>query len=334
VKHMLIRVAKSAGFCFGVRRAIDIALEAARREENVYMLGDIVHNEFVVAQIERAGIRTVQNIEDLDEGVLLLRAHGTIPEIYQEAERRRLRLVDATCPMVLDIHRIARQLEEEGYQVVIIGDQNHDEVKGIAAQVREALVVSTPLDLDQWSRRYSRVGVVVQSTQNVENVQRILARLVSFCRELRFINTICKPTTDHQNEIRSMPAENDCMIIAGSFTSANTRRLTELSAAINPRTYQVQSAADLRPLPALPPERREEHRALHPGLLQYPRQVRDCPHLRLVPFHSKPLDADMAMVHEHAISFLRQWRFARPPRRSAAENPDSRPSARRGCRSR
>lgn len=244
---MIIRIAKSAGFCFGVKRAIDIALEAAREEKNVAMLGDIVHNEFVVEQIKQAGIRVVNGIDDITEGILVLRAHGTVPDIYREASQKGLKVVDATCPMVLEIHKIARKLEAEGYQVVIIGDQNHDEVKGIAAQVRNARVVSRPDDLADWQRRANRVGVVVQSTQNIENVQAILNRLVLMCREVRFINTICKPTADHQNEIRQMPRLNDVMIIVGSYTSANTRRLTELSKVINPRTYQVQDAAELRP---------------------------------------------------------------------------------------
>jgi (E)-4-hydroxy-3-methyl-but-2-enyl pyrophosphate reductase len=149
-----IRVARSAGFCFGVRRAIEIALEAAGKQADVYMLGDIVHNECVVDQIKKAGIRVVDSIDDIAQGVLLLRAHGTMPDVYAEAERRGLRVVDATCPMVLEIHRIVRSLADEGYQVVIIGDQNHDEVRGIAGQAENALVVSSPADLDGWQRRF------------------------------------------------------------------------------------------------------------------------------------------------------------------------------------
>jgi 4-hydroxy-3-methylbut-2-enyl diphosphate reductase len=243
---MKIRIARSAGFCFGVQRAMEIALEAAGKEANVFMLGDIVHNEFVVEQIKKAGIRVVNSIDEIPGGVLLLRAHGTVPEVYAEAERRGLRVVDATCPMVLEIHRIVRSLADEGYQVVIIGDHNHDEVRGIAGQVGDALVVSVPADVEAWKRKYPRLGVVVQSTQSMENVQRILPCLLRYCRELRFINTICKPTTDHQSEICRMPQDNDLMIVVGSYTSANTRRLTELSTAINPRTRQVQSAEELQ----------------------------------------------------------------------------------------
>lgn len=243
---MKIQVAQSAGFCFGVRRAIDIALQAARTEQDVYMLGEIVHNESVVDQIQRAGIRVVDRIDDIPAGVLLFRAHGSTPETYAEAEARGLKIVDATCPMVLEIHRIVRNLHAEGYQIVIIGDHNHDEVRGIAGQAPGARVVAAPADLEGWDRRYSKLGVVVQSTQSLGNVQQILPQLVRFSREIRFINTICKPTTDHQSEICQMPRHNDIMIIVGSYTSANTRRLTELSQSINPRTYQVQTAADVR----------------------------------------------------------------------------------------
>jgi len=244
---MKIRIARSAGFCFGVRRAIGIAQEAARDQTDVYMLGDIVHNEFVVEQIKQAGIRVVDRIDDIHQGVLLLRAHGTMPESYRQAEARGLQGVDATCPMVLEIHRIVRSLDHDGYQVVIIGDHNHDEVKGIAGQVRNAIVVSNPADLAGWTHRCRRLGVVVQSTQSMENVLQLLPELARRCRELRFINTICKPTIDHQNEICQLPRWSEVMIIVGSYTSANTRRLTELSSAINARTYQVQSAAELRP---------------------------------------------------------------------------------------
>ena len=241
-----IRLATSAGFCFGVRRAIGIALEAVKGPGPVYMLGNIVHNEYVVEQILATGIRVVEDYEAIPAGsTLLLRAHGTAHDILRQAAERGLNIVDATCPMVLEIHRIARLLEEQGYEVVIIGDQNHDEVKGIAAQVQQARVISRPEDVDGREGMGKRLGVVVQSTQNRENVQAIIGRLVGVCREIRFIDTICKPTTDHQNEIRRMPRENTVMIVVGSFSSANTRRLTELSAAVNPRTHQVQTADDI-----------------------------------------------------------------------------------------
>ena len=245
---MKIHLAKSAGFCSGVKRAVRLALETAKNEHvPVYMLGDIVHNEHVVQELDQAGIQVVNSLDLLDSGgVLLIRAHGTVPEIYETARKKGLRIVDATCPLVLEIHKFARQLQEEGYTVVVIGDHGHDEVVGIAGELKSTIVIDSPEEAQQAFERYSRLGIVVQSTQNIENVQKILAILAPKCRELKFFNTICAPTTRHQQDIRILPKENDVMIIIGSFTSANTCRLTTIAKSLNPRTYQVESAEDVK----------------------------------------------------------------------------------------
>lgn len=244
--NVKINLAKTAGFCFGVRRAIKMALKTSQNHSDVQMLGDIVHNEHVVKEINEAGIRVADSMESIEGGTLLLRAHGAVPQVYEKATERSLNVVDATCPLVTEIHEAARDLEKEGYKLVIIGDHNHDEVIGIAGQVREAVVFAHPEEVIRFKGRFRKVGVVVQSTQDIENVRKILYELVLKCQEMKFINTICKPTTDHQEEIRIMPLENDVMIIVGSFTSANTKRLTEISTELNARTYQVQSAGDIR----------------------------------------------------------------------------------------
>lgn len=244
---MKINLAKSAGFCFGVERAIEIALDSAERYDNVLMLGDIVHNEHVVQKIHDTGIHVVKKLPDAPEGTLLLRAHGTIPEIYKKAREQGLNIVDATCPLVVDIHDTAKELEAGGYQLVIIGDHGHDEVVGIAGQISHEAIVVASLEEAKNLKRIKRAGVVVQSTQDIDNVRVIVAELVMKCREMKFINTICGPTTRHQNEIRKMPQANDVMIIVGSKTSANTLRLTQISKTLNPRTYQVLSADDIDP---------------------------------------------------------------------------------------
>jgi 4-hydroxy-3-methylbut-2-enyl diphosphate reductase len=242
---MKVNLARSAGFCFGVKDAVDIALETASKEKKVFMLGDIVHNASVVEMIDQAGVKVIKDLSEVEGGTLLLRAHGTKPEIYEEAKRRGFKIVDATCPMVLEIHEIVKELEHEGYRIVIVGDHGHDEVVGIAGQVRYPIVVSNPEEAKAISR-IRKMGVVVQSTQNIDNVSRIISQLVYKCREMKFINTICGPTIAHQNEIRKMPLENDVMIIVGSFTSANTCRLTQISRELNPRTYQVETADDVK----------------------------------------------------------------------------------------
>ncbi len=244
---MKINVARTAGFCFGVRRAIKIALVEAAKGPTVYMLGEIVHNEHVVADINQSGISVAGKMEAIPKaGTILLRAHGSTPRIYQEAAAQGLHLVDATCPMVLEIHEKAKALEISGYKVVIIGDHGHDEVLGIAGQLKSSLVFATPGEAREHRAFYRKLGVVVQSTQDIENVRAIVFELILKAAEIRFVNTICKPTKDHQEEIRTLPLENDVMIIVGSFTSANTVRLTGISRSIKQCTYQVQSAADLQ----------------------------------------------------------------------------------------
>ncbi len=244
---MIVNRADTAGACFGVKRAFDIALKTAKSERDVVMLGDIVHNEHVVRKIDEAGVRVVKGLDQVPAGgTLILRAHGAVPDIYEAAESRGLKVVDATCPMVFEIHDEVKALAAEGYSIVVIGDHGHDEVVGIAGQVPGATVVSNP-DEARLMPRKRKIGLVTQSTQNIDNVRACVAELCLKSREVRFINTICAPTKNHQDEIRRMPYENDVMIVIGSLTSANTCRLTEISRESNPRTHQVQSAADLKP---------------------------------------------------------------------------------------
>jgi 4-hydroxy-3-methylbut-2-enyl diphosphate reductase len=244
-----IRVAKSAGQCFGVKRAYNIAMEAAAGPEQVVMLGDIVHNEHVVRRIDEAGVRVVPGLDGAAAAdTLLIRAHGAAPDVYERARERGLRLIDATCPLVHEIHQVAREMAAAGFRLVVIGDHGHDEVVGITGQVEDAIVLSRPEEVAAAiPDRLRKVGVVVQSTQNIENVQRIIVELLPRTRELRYVDTICGPTKVHQRDIRSLPRECDVMVIVGSFTSANTCRLTEISRALNARTHQVEDARGLDP---------------------------------------------------------------------------------------
>ncbi|MFC1476998.1 4-hydroxy-3-methylbut-2-enyl diphosphate reductase [candidate division KSB1 bacterium] len=242
----VINLAKNAGFCFGVKNAVDVALDLAQTDKHVVMLGDIVHNEHVVKKIEEAGVRVIQGLKDDMEGTLLLRAHGTVPEIYESARELGLKIVDATCPLVLEIHEIVRQMADEGFKVIVIGDYGHDEVVAIAAQV-DGIVVAKPEDVDEKvPDRLKKAGVVMQSTQNIDNASAIMSRLVDRVKELKFVDTICGPTKKYQAEIRTMPKENDVMVVVGSFTSANTCRLSEISRSMNPQTFQVESGGDVR----------------------------------------------------------------------------------------
>jgi 4-hydroxy-3-methylbut-2-enyl diphosphate reductase len=243
-----VTLAKSAGFCFGVRRAINISLATAKLKKPIYMLGDIVHNEFVVREIEKSGIRRIKRLSDGKGKTLLIRAHGSSRSILQKAKQLGYKVVDATCPMVKEIHKIAKGIENSGRRVIIIGDKMHDEVRGIIGQIKnKAIVIDAEEDIPfKKIRGIKKAGVIVQSTQNLENVLKIVEILKSRIPELDFHNTICQPTRTKQNEIKNMPSKNDTMIIIGSKASANTKRIYEISKSLNRNSYWVNSAGEIK----------------------------------------------------------------------------------------
>ena len=242
---MKILVAKDAGYCFGVRDAVNLAKKSGEEYESVFMLGDIVHNEDVVDDLNKSGSVVVNNIDDIPEDKpVLFRAHGTDPKIWKDAQKKKLNIIDATCPLVTEIHKEIKILESENRRTIIIGDHNHDEVEGIAAQVSKPIVISNVKEARALGRM-KRAGVVSQSTQMIENVQEILNVLSEKVFDLRFINTICFPTRRNHEQIKELAEICDLMIIIGSFTSANSKRLTKLSLARNKNSYQVLNVNDL-----------------------------------------------------------------------------------------
>lgn len=244
---MRIVVAKDAGYCFGVRDAVNLAYDSAGEDGEVYMLGHIVHNERVVTDLDRAGARVVDSLDDIPkEARVLFRAHGTATHIWDEAKGKGMNIIDATCPLVREIHEEVVKLEKEGRPIIIVGDHGHDEVVGISSQVENPIIVSTPEEAEAL-RKMKRAGVVSQSTQTIENVQKIINILMTKVYDLRFVNTICFPTKRNQEQIKELARQCDVMIIIGSFTSANSKRLTQLAQEINPNTHQVNSAGEIEP---------------------------------------------------------------------------------------
>ena len=244
---MKITIAKDAGYCFGVRDAVNLAYDSAKKNGDVYMLGDIVHNERVVDDLSEMGTKVVKSLSDIPkDSPVLFRAHGTATEVWDKAEKKDMNIIDATCPLVKEIHDEVKKLETEGRPIIIIGDHGHDEVVGIASQVENPIIVSTPEEA-QKLKKMKRVGVVSQSTQTIENVQEIINILMTKVFDLRFVNTICFPTKRNQEQIKDLAEESDIIIIIGSFTSANSKRLAQLALNINPKSYQVNSADDVDP---------------------------------------------------------------------------------------
>ena len=242
---MKILVAKDAGYCFGVRDAVNLAKESGGEYDSVYMLGDIVHNERVVSDLEKSGSVVVNNLDEIPEDKpVLFRAHGTDPEVWKDAQKKKLNIIDATCPLVTDIHEEIKILESENRKTIIIGDHGHDEVMGIAAQVKNPIIISNVEEAHSL-RKMKRAGVVSQSTQMIENVQEIINVLMGKVYDLRFVNTICFPTRRNHEQIKELAEICDLMIVIGSFTSANSKRLTQLSLARNKNSYQVMDENDI-----------------------------------------------------------------------------------------
>ena len=243
---MKITIAKDAGYCFGVRDAVNLAYQTAEEYGEVYMLGDIVHNENVIHDLDESGAKVVDSIDEVPKDKpILLRAHGTKKDIWVEANKRKMNVVDATCPLVHEIHNEVKKLAEDGRQIFVIGDHGHDEVIAIADQVSGTIVIASEEEARK-VKKYKKAGVVSQSTQTIENVQEIINILMQKVFDLHFVNTICYPTKRNQEQIKTLAVESDVMLIIGSFTSANSKRLTLLSKLINKNTYQVTSAKNIK----------------------------------------------------------------------------------------
>jgi len=242
---MKILLAKDAGYCFGVRDAVNLAYDTAKDHGEVYMLGTIVHNEKVVEDLSKSGTKVVDELVEVpSDKPILFRAHGTAPNVWDKANKKKLDIIDATCPLVTEIHDEIKKLEAEGRRTIIIGDHGHDEVVGIAAQVKDPIILANVKEAEAL-RKMKKAGVVSQSTQMIENVQEIINVLMQKVFDLRFVNTICFPTRRNHEQIKELATQCEVMIIIGSFTSANSKRLTQLALERNNRSYQVTCSADI-----------------------------------------------------------------------------------------
>lgn len=247
---MKVVVAKHAGVCYGVQRALDLAQDAVEKNtaNKAFSLGPLIHNPQAVEQLHESGVAVAESLDDTEQGdTLVIRSHGVAPEVIAEAKERKLTVVDATCPHVSKAQEAARLLSEEGYLVIIVGEADHPEVAGIKAYAGEnALVVSSADELPERIRG-RRVGVVVQTTQVVESLNEVVSALVPRTNELRVYNTICNATAQRQQAARELASTVDVVIVVGGHNSGNTTRLAEICHEQNPRTHHVETADELKP---------------------------------------------------------------------------------------
>ncbi len=247
---MEVHIAAQAGFCFGVKRAIDLTEEAAAKSRasrsTVATLGPLIHNAQVVARLREQGVEVVDSPEQA-RGTLVVRTHGAGPEMIDRANSQGLGLIDATCPYVTASQRWAKRLTEDGYQVIVVGEADHPEIKGILGWSGDrAVVVETPEDADGLPY-YPRAGVIAQTTFEPGIYDRIVEVLKTKAGELKVIQTICRATEDRQAAARDLASRVDVMLVVGGRNSGNTARLFKICREACPQTYWIETAGELKP---------------------------------------------------------------------------------------
>ena len=248
---MEIRVAKTAGFCFGVKRAVDMVYEQIAQGESVTTYGPIIHNEAVVADLAARGVRiadTREELENLTGGSVVIRSHGAPKAVYDLLAAKGLNVVDATCPFVKKIHRIVREQCDAGMRVLIIGDPAHPEVQGIRGWGDADTVAADNIDDIVRALPYKDkpAALVAQTTFNLLKFQEIVAEMRSMGYDLKSFNTICSATRERQQETAELASVSDMMVVIGSPNSSNTRKLYDISKQRCDRTFFVSSADELK----------------------------------------------------------------------------------------
>ncbi|MCL4558897.1 MAG: 4-hydroxy-3-methylbut-2-enyl diphosphate reductase [Deltaproteobacteria bacterium] len=231
----------SAGFCFGVRRAVDIAIKTAKRQKALYTLGPLIHNPQEVRRLEEIGVKAVEDINDISSGTLVYRSHGVTIEEADTARAKGFDIIDATCPFVTRSQRLVKALTRKGFHVVIVGDEGHPEVKGLLSYAlpHRVTVVRAAEDLPKfWNIK--KLAVLAQTTQSMENFKKVIAVLADSAYELAVYNTICDATKIRQEESALLARMVDVVLVVGGFNSSNTNKLANICKAINPKTYHIE----------------------------------------------------------------------------------------------
>jgi 4-hydroxy-3-methylbut-2-enyl diphosphate reductase len=240
-----IRIAKRTGFCYGVREAIDKAKEASAAGKSTHTLGQVVHNEGVVHDLQALGIRTVDSLDDVDHGAaVVIRAHGVRPEVMGRAQERGLEVIDGTCTWVIQEQRELSRLVEEGYAIVLLGTPRHPEVVGLLGFAPDAIVVDEEEDWDRIPHR-KRMALISQSTQPPWKFEKLAAFMVRRSHELKIVNTVCPVTIRRQQDTLEAAGEVDLMVVVGGRSSANTKELTRLCGIAGTPAIQIESVRDV-----------------------------------------------------------------------------------------
>lgn len=239
---MEIKLAEESGFCFGVKKALD-RINAIKNKENIYVLGNLIHNPQVIEELKKQGIKFTENIEEIKQGTLVISAHGTSNNIIEKAKQKQLNIIDTTCPLVKNVHNITKNLEQQGYQIIIFGDKEHTEVKGIKGNLKNPIIISNIKELD--NLKQGKYALVSQTTQDVLKFNEISQKLKERIKEIVISDTICSATKSRQENAKNLAKQVDLMLVIGGYNSANTKRLKDICTNIA-ETKHIEKPEELK----------------------------------------------------------------------------------------
>jgi 4-hydroxy-3-methylbut-2-enyl diphosphate reductase len=247
--NIRITVGKHSGFCFGVKRAYDLACVNSKDCDKIYVLGKLVHNEEVAKDLKKRGVIEIKSLGDAKEGTVIFTAHGVGPHFYEKAQDRGLKIIDTTCPKVMKAQRLAKiYAATKGFHILIFGDKEHKEVKAIFDwSEKKALIFDSFDELKKKKLdKKKKYCLISQTTQNIEEFKKCAGYLKKNFKNFIYFDTICPSTYDRQDEVRKLAKSNDAMFIIGGRESANSRRLYEIAKEINPRTHFIENEKQIR----------------------------------------------------------------------------------------
>jgi len=234
---MKVICAENMGFCFGVKRALDMAL----KEKNAYTLGQLIHNPQVVELLEKRGIKVVNSVYEANK-TLIITAHGTLKSNIEKAKERGLKIIDTTCPLVRRVHDLAKSFDNKNYKIILIGDKDHSEVKGIVSNADNTVVIKSPEEAR--GLRFNKACVLSQTTQSTDNFNKVVNVLKKNIPNLKVFNTICDATKKRQDSAIELAKKVDFMIVVGGYNSANTKMLSQICSKIV-ETKHIETADEI-----------------------------------------------------------------------------------------
>ncbi|MBC8526395.1 MAG: 4-hydroxy-3-methylbut-2-enyl diphosphate reductase [Candidatus Cloacimonetes bacterium] len=243
---MKLEIAANSGFCFGVKRAIQIVQETIRQNSKVATLGPIIHNPQMVNYLKNRGLCVLDNINEITDETIIIRSHGITSYEYKKLLEKEVNIVDATCPFVKKAQKYAQKLTQEGYHLFILGEKNHPEVKALLSYVDDsATVIANPEETIKITGK-RKFGLIAQTTQSEDKFERLAINLLKECEELNIIKTICNATLLRQKSTMDLAKKVDIMIVIGGKNSANTNRLAEIAKSKGCKTFHIETSNEIK----------------------------------------------------------------------------------------